>query len=299
MNRILRLRDGSALNTFGLVAIALLVATIVFAALVIMPVYSMYKSPPKLGTGSRATAQAVDKFHDVMNHSVDMVDGRSWFYEPKPPEPEVPAIKVAKKYAGPQLTHIINGTAWFADGQKVSPSEPKSKTLELVKSNAPWSVTVKWEGGEFEVDLFKRVDLLSLKDGASFTSSYPAATVSFGTRPPDASAETNLNGRPASDRGDRPPEARFGPGVSQSPPPMPPGNDPVPAAGAPLPPQTAPAPTPTPGTSPAPPQTEPAQPPQPAPGTSPPAAPPTGERHLALPAHAPQHPAPSDPTPAP
>ena len=257
MNRIFRLRDGSALNIVGLIALGLLASTMVIAALIVLPVYFMYKSPPKLNAGTRATAQALDKFHDSMTRSVEMVDGRSWFYEPKAPEALLEKPKVAKLYAGPQLLAFINGTAWFADGQKISASEPKSKTLELVRSNAPWSITVKWEGGEFVVDLFKKVDLLALKDGAGFTSSYPASTPSFGARPPDAADATNLSGRPPSDRGDHPPEARIGPGVSpSSPPPPPPGsNDP---------PQPVPTPAPT---------TPPAEPTQPAPA-SPPANPP-------------------------
>lgn len=279
MNRILRLRDGSALNIVGLIALGLLAATIVIAALIIMPVYAMYKSPPKLNAGSRATAQAVDKFHDSMTRSVEMVDGRSWFYEPKAPETQVEKQKVAQKYAGPQLLAFINGTAWFADGQKISAIEPKSKTLELVKSNAPWSITVKWEGGTFDVDLFKKVDLLSLKDGGGFTSSYPAATASFGARPPDPADATNLTGRPPSDRGDHPPEARTGPGVSPaSPPPPPPGSS--------DPPQSVPVPAPQPAPTPAP-TTPPAEPSQPAPA-SPPANPPgTSERQLVLPTLAP------------
>jgi hypothetical protein len=203
-----------------------------------------------------------------MSRSVEMVDGRSWFYEPKPPEAVADKTPVPKKYSGPQLTHIINGTAYFADGQKISPSEPKSKTLELVKSNAPWSITVKWEGGTFDVDLFKRVDLISLKDGGGFTSSYPASTPSFGSRPPDASTATNLSGRPMSDRGDHPPEARIGPGVAPAS--SPPADAPAPASGAPI----SPQPGSTPGVGPAmspttPPPPTPGEPPQPAPASPP------------------------------
>lgn len=289
MNRILRLRDGSALNIVGLVALGLLVATIVIAVLVIMPVYSMYKSPPKLGAGSRATAQAVSKFHDSMTRSVEMVDGRSWFYEPKPPQLDTKVI-IAKRYEGPQLLAFINGTAWFADGQRISASEPKSKTLELVKSNAPWSITVKWEGGTFDVDLFKKVDLLALKDGGGFTSSYPASTASFGARPPDATSANNLNGRPMSDRGDHPPEARFGPGVSQTASPAS-GETPVAVPGT----SVAPQPTPAPA---APPTTPPANPPAEPPQPTPPNASSPAEVQFILKSPVPSSPAP-DTKPAP
>lgn len=292
MNRILRLRDGSALNILGLVVIGLLVATIVIAVLVVMPVYSMYKSPPKLVTATRATAQAVDKFHDSMTRSVEMVDGRSWFYEPKAPEALVDKPKVAARYAGPQLLAFINGTAWFADGQKISATEPKSKTLELVKSNAPWSITVKWEGGTFDVDLFKKVDLISLKDGGAFTSSYPAATPSFGARPTEAASANTLDGRPMSERGDHPPEARFGPGISQAAPPVP--NDaPAVAPASPPAPQSTPAPTAPPASPPANPPAEPAQPAPPNPPTLQEA-----QSVLKLPSQVPPHPEPGN-TPAP
>jgi hypothetical protein len=275
MNRILRLRDGSSLDTLGIATIVVLLATLVLGALLVMPIYSLYKHPPAALTDARPAAKALDKFHDSMVNHVEMVNGRSWFFEPKPPAATVVTPKVPPKYSGPQLLAFINGTAWFADGQKVSASEPKSKSIELVRTNAPWSITVKWEGGEFDVDLFKRVDLLTLKDGSSFSSSYPAAapTLGFGARPADATLPV-LNGRPPSDRGDHPPEARIGPGVSPIPPatqgngdaPPPPvrgPNDPSPPqpAAPGTPPATVPPSSPSP--APADPSKDPAQQPDP------------------------------------
>ncbi len=260
MSRFFRTRDGAAIDMLGVAALALLLGTIIFAVVLITPVWSLYKSPPALSVAKRPTADAVAKFQDSIDHQMRLVDGRSWFFEPKPPDAKPGPTTIAKRYEGPALIAYINGTAYFADGQQVSAAEPKSKSLKYVRGNPPWTITVQWEGGEFPVELFKRTEILSLKDGSGFSSAYPAAPARTGL--------PTISGIAPSDRSDLPLEARRGPGADA---PAPTGQTAgEPLSGRPSPPPSEPAPagtppaTPTPNAPPAPgaaPSTPPSTPP--------------------------------------
>ena len=257
MSRFLRTRDGSSIDLLGAAALVLVAVTILFAAFVVAPVVSLYQHPPTLSAARRNAADSVRVFQASTEHQTELVDGRSWFFEPRRPDDKPAPTTIARVYSGPSLLAYINGTAYFADGQKISIAEPKSKSLKLVRADPPWTITVQWEGGEFSVDLWKRTNILSLKDGSGFSSTFPASA------PPAIPAA--LSGVAPSDRSDLPPDARRGPGADPpaagSAPPL--ASDPNPGAPAPA---ASPSPSPAPSSPPSVPPPAPADPrPEPAP----------------------------------
>ena len=265
MSRILRLRNGSSLDLVGLVVLGTSLVAIAFLSLIIAPLVSLYRHPPTVSMAKRDSAAALAKFRSSVGQQVAIVDNRSWFFDPKPPEPEKGDIGSHRTYSGPSLIAYIDGTAWFSDGSKLSEKEPKSSSLKLVKANPPWGATVEWEGGKYDVEMFKKSTAASLRDTLTSNAgySYPLTTGS-----------AHLGGKPPSDRKDLPADAKSGPGV------LPAGSAPAPA--------TAAAASATPSSSP--PSAPPAQgdpgaanqpPPQP-PGDQPP-PPPPGEPNAAAP----------------
>lgn len=226
MNRLLRMRDGSSLDLLGLGALVVLLATIAVAALLIAPLVSLYRNPPVRPTTLRDDKQSLDAYNAGIEQHVQMVDGRSMFFEPSPPNLEPPS-EPSRAYGGPTLVAYINGTAWFSDGQRVSAKEPDGRTVRFIRADPPWSIRVAWERAEFDVKLFDKTDIATLKGTAASTfSSSPWGSSQFRNQPPpvpNPPAGTSsltpppeppgaLSGRAPSDRPWIPPEARIGPG---------------------------------------------------------------------------------------
>lgn len=250
MNRIIRLRDGSSLDLLGLGVLAIVLATVVLVVMIVLPTVSMYQNPPKAASGTRDSATAAKKHTETVAWQREQVVGRSMFYKPRPPEYKEETT-VAKYYGGPSLLAYVNGTAWFSDGQKVSAKEPDGKTVHFVSAKPPWSVRVRWEGGEFDVKLFDKTELSSLGSSSSLGVSWPSLGGSTTPQP-----TPGRMGDPPSARTNLPPEARLGPGAGGgdgSTPPPPPGGGAGGGGGdAPPPNGPPPASTPTPAPQPAP-----------------------------------------------
>lgn len=150
-------------NPLGAAVLATLIATLVLSALVAWPMLRARSDAPVEPVAARDSAMAMEAFDDGLSRQVAQIDGRSLFAIPPKPN-EVPQGPAPKIYGGPQLIAFVNGSAWFADGQKISAEAPKGTSLELVRADPPWSIRVKWQGGEFDVELFKKVPLASLND---------------------------------------------------------------------------------------------------------------------------------------
>ncbi len=106
----------------------------------------------------------------------DRVEGRSLFFKPKPyPKPVKPAPKLVDRgpveplpppepagpptrYMGPPILFVLGNEVWFDNGMHVSVGE-ESGGVTVIASNAPWSVTLGHDGGEYDIDLFKRSTL--------------------------------------------------------------------------------------------------------------------------------------------
>jgi hypothetical protein len=284
MNKLIRLRDGSSLNVVGLCVLAVVLGVVVLVVVQAIPAISMYKHPPSAPSSARDSAAASKKFNDTIAWERAQVNGRSMFYKPLPPSEVAEDTHKATVYGGPSLLAFVNGTAWFSDGQKVSAKEPDGTSVRFVSARPPWSVRVRWQGGEFDVKLFEKTELSSLSSSTAYGVSWPSAlSGSLSNQPrPEASGSEHSNVPP-------------GPGASQpgangEMPPPPPGPPPGMGGGGPgsggngepsgsppasPSPSTPPAPSPSPSPSPEPaPSPAPSQPnPQPAPSPAPPSEP--------------------------
>ncbi|MFN7375209.1 MAG: hypothetical protein ACK54T_07750 [bacterium] len=81
------------------------------------------------------------------------LEHRSPFAPPRPVEPPKP--KVPAKYAGPALVGVAGGQVFFADGARIAVGQTKG-AVEVVSLDAPWSVRLRWSGGEYDVPLLER-----------------------------------------------------------------------------------------------------------------------------------------------
>jgi hypothetical protein len=157
------------LPILGMVALAVLVLALIFAAVQIPPVLramNLSEQPAPKPTDPR---KDLDAFASAMDLHVRRVDGRSMFIDPAPPAPPEERREPERRatvYAGPSLLAAINGVAWFSDGTRLREGE-SSGPLKLLALNVPWSARVEWEGGEFTVDLFARNTIVPLTDPSS------------------------------------------------------------------------------------------------------------------------------------
>lgn len=162
--RVLRGSDGSPLSVLGLSAIAALLLTILLAVLIVRPYLDARAALPELTKPVEPSKTQLPTFDATVKQYAAQIDGRSPFFIPDRPSRDNGPHDAPREYGGPALIAMINGVAWFADGDRVSQSRPDGKTVKLVQLRAPWGARVEWEGGEFDVDLFKRVPLSSLRD---------------------------------------------------------------------------------------------------------------------------------------
>ncbi|MFO0831972.1 MAG: hypothetical protein U0637_09025 [Phycisphaerales bacterium] len=150
-----------------------------------MPAPSAFVTKDDSKDRAQAYAAAFDPY-------VKQLDGRSLFYEPSAPgaEGEAPAEVVEEgasqesapsRYDGPAVTAVVLDTVWFNDGQKLKVGGGKAGDLEVLSTNTPWDVRVRWRGTEFTVPFFDR-DKVIFKDRAQAPS---AATGAGAARPAD------------------------------------------------------------------------------------------------------------------
>jgi len=283
MNRILKLRDGSTLNVLGLVALGVLAGAIALAAVLIVPLVSLYRHPPKPATTHPGAEDGLVAFRKSTDYQVEQFKGRSWFFPPD--APVVTRHEKPKEYPGPAPVAYVNGTAWFLDGTKATIGQPASGKIKLVRGNAPWSVFLEYDGQSYEVPLFKKTDMAALRKEAmqptKFNPNAPSALpvrtmLPAGLPGPGAPQPTGSGPQPTATAQPAAPVAG-GPQLDPSgqpapPPPASPPSEPGAAPGgspppAPLPPPAAPgagpSPTPAPGgANPPSPGTPPADPPR-------------------------------------
>ncbi len=257
MNRTIRLRDGSTLDVLGLAALAALLLAIGVAAYVVVPLISLYKHPPVL-EGAQANAQDLLAEHRKLTEQQALAfNEHHLFYPPAPPE--LPPPPRGREYDGPPLIAYVNGTAWFTSGDKVSAKDPQSGQFKFVRSNAPWSVVVQYRGVEYDVPLFKKTDLVKLKETVALPTRYtppPPGSGPRGTLPDGAGPGAAQPGAQPGPTAIAPAQAIIIPESGTAPPANPappPAADPgaAPGAGGPAaPPQAPPGSTPTPPTPP-------------------------------------------------
>jgi len=206
-------RSRTRIDPLGAAAVLLLVGTVAASWFLVRPLLghkpageSSQAARPRDPTGAKA------KFESSLDRHLAMIEGRSLFAIP--PEPALVKDEGPKAtvYAGPLLIAYINGAAYFSDGQKVSPSQPKARTLELIRASPPWNVRVKWEGGEFDVDLFKRVPIGTLNEPLKAWSSKQAIPNPPSPPSPSAAAAQAQPTKPGQD-----PAPTLGTGAASAP----------------------------------------------------------------------------------
>jgi len=206
-------RSRTRIDPLGAAAVLLLVGTVAASWFLVRPLLGH-----KPAGGSPQAARPRDpegakvKFESSLDRHLAMIEGRSLFAIP--PEPALVKDEGPKAtvYAGPLLIAYINGAAYFSDGQKVSPSQPKARTLELIRASPPWNVRVKWEGGEFDVDLFKRVPIGTLNEPLKAWSSKQAIPNPPSPPSPSAAAAQAQPTKPGQD-----PAPTLGTGAASAP----------------------------------------------------------------------------------
>lgn len=206
-------RSRTRIDPLGAAAVLLLVGTVAASWFLVRPLLghkpageSPQAARPRDPKGAKA------KFESSLDRHLAMIEGRSLFAIP--PEPALVKDEGPKAtvYAGPLLIAYINGAAYFSDGQKVSPSQPKARTLELIRASPPWNVRVKWEGGEFDVDLFKRVPIGTLNEPLKAWSSKQAIPNPPSPPSPSAAAAQAQPTKPGQD-----PAPTLGTGAASAP----------------------------------------------------------------------------------
>lgn len=206
--RLPRGTDGSPINLVGVAMLCLLLASLLCAGWLVRGM-ALQPRPTTIALDPAASpkpAPSEGTFKDAIDDQLAQIDGRSLFFIPPPPSDKPDAKNQGPKptvYGGPSLLAMVNGTAWFSDGDRVSESKPEGKGLKLVRLNAPWGARVEWQGGEFDVELFKRVGIESLRDTlgkpTSATTIAPSATPGAAAAPSLLTPTTKPADAPASD----------------------------------------------------------------------------------------------------
>ena len=170
---------------------------------------------------SAALENSLKKHEQLAKVDRDRFDGRSAFFKPPepvrnipkpppppkvekplpPPEPVIPA-----EYGGKRPTSVL-GSIVFFDNFQIKVGEQENG-IKVIATNAPWSVKLGYEGGEYDVPLWSQ-SKETILNGKWPTKSTPG--IESSTRPivgkdkniPDASARPGLAGISKRGVGDR------------------------------------------------------------------------------------------------
>ncbi len=106
---------------------------------------------------------------------VQRFNGRSLFNKPLPPKPKAPIVDrrpVEKSepvkpvvetgpppsYGGPAVMFVLGNEVWFKNNLTLSVGE-EGQGVKVIAADPPWKVTLGYGGGQYDIELFKKVDL--------------------------------------------------------------------------------------------------------------------------------------------
>lgn len=103
---------------------------------------------------------------------VKRFNGRSLFIKPSPPKqptmiadkpaapPPLKAIESGPPttYTGPAVNFVLGNEVWFKNHLTLSVGE-ESDGVKVIATDPPWKVRLGHAGGEYDVELFKKIDL--------------------------------------------------------------------------------------------------------------------------------------------
>lgn len=224
----LRGSDGLPLSPLGIVALAAIPLSLAFGAYIAWPLKSLIapavSTPAESHTTTSKLPAPASEFSDSIAAHLDQIAGRSLFCIPREPEKEVVKGPAPKVYAGPQLIAMINGAAWFSDGSRIALDSRSENGIRIVRLNPPWGARVEWQGGEFDIELFKRTDLASLRStlSAAGPSFFSPAQVTAQAPPASipgvpAAAQRDFSNSPPGPGADPPPTSSDPPEASPQP----------------------------------------------------------------------------------
>lgn len=150
---------------------------IVAAIAVVMALPALLGAVFSPGTGKAAVdtkfAELMDAHESSLAAYRARFDGRSVFFKPPQPRPTTPARRpdptpsrpdvpepdtpqTPSSYTGPTIRALIGDTVWFHGGQRVAVGE-EANGVQVLSVDAPWSATVAYLGGEYDVPLFENL----------------------------------------------------------------------------------------------------------------------------------------------
>ncbi len=133
-------------------------------------------------------------YAETVKGNRDFASLRSPFFEPAAPPRRLPPPlprndgpvqpSRAAVYGGPKLVGIVGNQAMFAS--PVYNDEPfiavgQKGLVELVAIEQPWKAKVRWQGGEFDLNLFERLEQLPVVNFGAPGAGAGAGTDIFGS----------------------------------------------------------------------------------------------------------------------
>ena len=130
--------------------------------------------------GSAVTMEAnvqergLERFNAGLERDASRFTNRSAFFVPPapipPPPPPPPPREVEddpepvvpreppppSRYGGPEITYVWDDQVIFDNDMTLTVGGEGQSGVEVLSTNLPWSVKVRWRGVEFDVELFER-----------------------------------------------------------------------------------------------------------------------------------------------
>jgi hypothetical protein len=133
--------------------------TVILLIAVYSPVVSLMAAPapPTVEPLSDAKVRAREKeFNERLTSAADKIASRSPFHPKVEAAPEAPPVP--REYAGPKIIGVAGGSVYFDDygTTKRIALGASSDGITVVKIDAPWSVTLGWKGGTYNVVMLDR-----------------------------------------------------------------------------------------------------------------------------------------------
>ncbi len=172
-------RAGRLLGVGGWIA-ALMLALYVIVAFVsgVSLISALLVSAP-----SRELVNQTPAGQDRLSEYVAQIDGRTMFFTPAPPPPR-PVIAADSndgpevdpppaRYGGPSVIGLLNDRVWFSDKRQATVGGDAVGDLRVISTDGPWSVTVEWQGVQFDVPFLARDGVVLAGDEESARAAVP------------------------------------------------------------------------------------------------------------------------------
>ncbi|HYD01770.1 MAG TPA: hypothetical protein VEB22_11135 [Phycisphaerales bacterium] len=173
---------------FTAIALIAIVGTLVMLAAIYIPIVTLAASPPPPAveplSGAKVDARKRE-FGDRIASAADKVVKRSPFHPPVVPPDPIP--EVPPTYGGPSIVGVAGGAVYFNDSMGSTKRIGLGEIVdgvEVIKIDAPWSVTLGWKGGKYDVPMLDRKPV-------SFDQSPMIKDTLFKTTPAGASSPRN------------------------------------------------------------------------------------------------------------